>query len=370
MRSFRLSSSVKKLLPLASLILAAAVRAQPTPSFTVVCERGGRHAADADSVPAERELQLLRDAVSDTYPLLPPELQDVARRITFMVNHDKKNLTKRYMGWSAEDDPDYRYPDTQFFPGGTIKANFTEKFIKALDLGTRLGETDPRALAGVRVLWREIVSHELRHAWQYHTGPVRDLASAPEMVREGLADEALLAETKKKVAYEHAAFATGRSFQVGHREDLLSLADAIEAYASANADLFADGAPYHLAALDAANPVVGRYLREDSKDIDLGDRFNDSEKIIYEGQYAPAEIVLRLKKRNDVLEAAARTAGALNVDDAIPASRDDSFKAEWKGYMEAGKLSEAVKDSYPYLRGVEARYNQELERYDRLTGGR
>ena len=376
---------MKRLFPVLSLsaFLGAFAPAHgQTPVFKVVCDLGGRHGEDADRVPHARELSLLREAVEDAYPHLPTFLQEVAREITFFVSHEKVKLTKRYMGWSAEDDPDYRWPDTRFYPQeyvdptgvnrkGSIKANFTEKFIQTLELGGELGKASPAAARGTRSFAREIIAHELAHAWQYHTWPVRDLSRTKDPAPEGLADPAIIRENRTKTEYEHQAFAIGRRYGRGFEKDRLALADAIEARAKAEPALFAAKGPYHLLALDQPNPVVGRYLREETKNLNLGGDFTPTAKVIYEGQHVPAELVLRLKRYNDIaelfrsqLEGGGMTAAAL-LDVEGPSVAE--IKKDWDAYMNAGPISGAVKESFPYLKAVEARFNKELERSASLS---
>ena len=363
-----------------SLIVAMAGSAS---AFQIMCELDGQHGGDADRVAPDEEARLLRDAVADAYPVLPPYLQEVARHVPFMVLHKWTAVTKKFMGYSAEDDPSYAYPDTHYYgerysardaqgnateKTGTIKVNFTEKFIRTLELGRKLGAGNSRAAEGIRAFSRGVIAHELNHAFQYHTGPVRDLERFPEAIKNGLADPQVLSDTEKKVQYERDTYGVERGIEAGHQDDFLALADAVEAYARANPDLFKTGGPYHTLALDVPNPLVGRYLRENVRTIGMGSQFNDSEKIIYEGQYAPPSIVLRLKRINDVMEKEQKAATAL-LDGgvaSIKAPDVTELENQWAFYMTATPLAQSGKETYGYLKDVEKQYDAQLARYRSL----
>lgn len=364
---------------LLAALIAAPAGAQEAVRFKLACETAYDHGSDPDRVSPERERELLQVALSDTYPLLEAKLQETARRVTFMVLH-KGEDTKIYMGWSAEDDLDYQYPDTRFYGEtyvdangrkgqGTIKVNFTEKFVRTLDLGLKLGEKDPAVRRGIRGFWRQVIAHELTHAWQYHTAPVRDLYLAKDPAPGGLADLQLLDETKRKVAYERQAYGVGRRFGKGFEKDILALADAIEALSKSEPKLFEKGGPYRLLALDAANPVVKRYLRDETEYIAFGEEFTPKARVIYEGQYAPAEAVRWVHAINGYKEAMRAHELAKGLTGVQP--RD--FSAEmaelrrvWASYMEAGPISETLVESYPYLKLVKERYAVETGRYEAL----
>ncbi|MBI4371583.1 MAG: hypothetical protein HY552_04725 [Elusimicrobia bacterium] len=294
------------------------------------------------------------------------------------MNHNNKKLTKRYMGWGPEDDPEYEYPDTHFYPEkyvdakgvrrrGTIKANITEKFIQTMDLGTELGRNNALAAAGVRTFGRQFFAHEVTHERQYHAGPVQDLASVSGAVVNGLARRKVLEETKRKINYERQAFEVDRRYGLGHEKELLALADALEEYAKAHPEEFGEKGSRRLLALDAPNPVVGRYLREETQNINLGNRFPPTAVIIYEGQYIPAELVWKLKQLNDTNTAIRRGVQTMGV--SLPPlhlqAKVMGIRSDWNRYMKAGPISQALKDSFPYLKDVEKRFNAEMHRFNR-----
>src|SRR5260221_5267298 len=62
-------------------------------------------ASDQGPFKPSDELRLMQRAVEDAYPRLPSDLQDIARRIVFVVSHDPA-WTRLVFGWGPEDDPD------------------------------------------------------------------------------------------------------------------------------------------------------------------------------------------------------------------------------------------------------------------------
>ncbi|MBI4423818.1 MAG: hypothetical protein HY554_08830 [Elusimicrobia bacterium] len=315
---------------------------------------------------------------------MPEELRWTALQVVFVVNHDDPRLTKKYMGWSAEDDPDYRFPDTHFFPkecagteesgaparkAGTIKVNFTEKFLRTLDFADNIRTSNPAAFAGARSFWRGAVAHELKHALQYHVKPVRDLASVDGSVRDGLADEALLRETRSKIEYEREAYALDSGFL--EPEGMIRFAEAIESEEGTRPSRFEQGGDLRLLAADQPNSVPGRYMREEAEVQLKGEAFGDSWKRLYEGQYRPAELVWSLKRLNDALRQVDEAATALGFDrkEVLPEARArlESLRDDWKAFMERGKDSDSLKETYPYLTDVETRFHAELSRFDALS---
>ncbi|MBI3288455.1 MAG: hypothetical protein HYZ74_02925 [Elusimicrobia bacterium] len=354
-----------------STLLAASAHA--TPAFKIVCELNAAHDTDTDRLDPQREIKLMREAVEATYPNLSPELQSIAEKVPFVINHSQKVLTKTYGGWSAEDDPEYRYPDTHFFgetyvdadgatKQGTIKTNYTEKFIRALDLGARLGEKDPAVRRGMLAYAGFVIAHELEHARQYHHKPVRDFAQEPSSIKDGLADAVVLKETKLKIEYEHQAFAAHRRYVAGKEADLTALADALEAYAKAHPAETQAGGAYALLAAGVANPFVAR-LRDEIKYIPLGERFTETAHILYYGQAVPPELTLRAKRLADTVRTARSAAASLDADisstEAEWTKELEAMDKEWKSFMASGPMSEKLVQSFPYLKGVVERYERE-----------
>ncbi len=123
-----------------------------------------------NELPQEEELRLVRAALDDAYPRLPPDLQAIARKVVFLVSNGDPVWSVLVFGWGPEDDPEYRYPDTKFYPKGTIKVTLTKKTVTALALGEKLAPADPNVAEGVRVFGRYVIAHELTHARQCQCG--------------------------------------------------------------------------------------------------------------------------------------------------------------------------------------------------------
>lgn len=333
--------------------------------LTIVSDPAPSNPEDApDRLSAGQELSILRQILTDTYPHLSPALRSVARGTTFVIDHHHKPLTKFAFGWSAEDDPDYHYPDRNLYhpkrnPRGTIKVNFTERFLKALELGLKLGNEDPRAMAGLQGFYRSVVAHELTHSLQYQTAPVKDFSRFPDAIKDGLPNEAVLKDAQQKVEYERRAFATGKLYE--NKNDLLSLANTAAVFEQANPQLFEPNGAYRLLSQNGpAGTSFANRMKSEAKFMDAAGGFPDSVRIGYESEVVPPAVVLELKKLNDRL--AANPTEAEKKKEAAEAIR---LQKQWDEYM-AGPLREKATIQNPYLAPVAQRYDRELARFQKL----
>lgn len=346
--------------------------AEKMPSFTVICDLDGNHESDPDRLSHQREIELMTAAIARAYPLLPPELKEIAGKIAFVINHSNKEATKLYSGWSAEDDTGfYKYPDTKFHnpektgpdygADGTIRVNFTEKFILGLDLGDTVAQKDSNAGRGAIISYGAVVvKHELKHAHQWHTGPVRaNVNDHPEMFADGLMDRELLSDMIKKIRYERDALAAHR--ELIESGPLMDFAKAAQQYEKDRPEQFEVGAKYYLLGGKLPNSFTGRYLQMSAETVGDGDKFDEKGEVIYYGQVVPPGVVLDLKSLNDEIEASGKIDGA--------AANLSALKTEWSKYVDADPtLWKANQEAMPYLIEVEKRYNSELARFEKLTG--
>ncbi|MBI4031555.1 MAG: hypothetical protein HY370_07735 [Proteobacteria bacterium] len=370
-RFFRGTAAVA--LTLTAAFLPGFGAAEEMPEFTVICDLNGNHGNDPDRISHERERALLTEALVRAYPRLSPELQEVAGKTAFVINHSHAEITKVYSGWSAEDDAHfYKYPDTKFYnpkkygsdfgPDGTIRVNFTEKFILGLDLGDRLGADSPFIKRGaVDSYGAMLVGHEVEHAYQWHTGPVRsNVSQHPEMVEDGLVDKGLLKDLARKIEYEHEALAVHRQYV--EPDPLMAFAEAAKAFEQDHPEMFVAGGRYYLLSVNRPNSFTGRYLAETARTADQGGKFDSAGRVIYYGQIEPPRIVHDLKELNDDIEAG-QISSTADTDGKIM-----KLRMEWNSYsLEDPALWQKSKDALPYLQQVENRYNRELVRFEKLT---
>ena len=347
---------------------------QQKPVFRIFSQNTGLSHPDTLSLKEEKEL--LQEELKDSYFHLPIELQEIAGKTVYVINHERDAVTKYYMGWSAEDDLEYELGDRKFFDpsldvrdkcNGTIKVNFTQKFVKTIAIGKVLGEKDKKVLLGMKLLVHSIIAHELLHAYQYHTNPVRALSNpippfndCRSNCPEGLCDPNLLEETKKKIEYERDAIALQRSYV--NSEAFNAFADSLDRFEESNPELFKKGAIWWLASNKHETSISEYYLRQYIREKEEGREFSDLLKTTYEGQYMPPLLVYQIKQLNDSF---ARS-DTLNLNQA-----QDNLKGilrTWKCYCEPGTttIRQRIQRTFPYLVLVNDRFNLELDRCKRM----
>lgn len=337
------------------ITLTLSLLASAAAAFDVRCELGGAHGDDSDRQPHQTELRLLREAVADAYPGMPDEVKKVADAIVLMIPHSQKDWTKFVFGWGPEDDADYRYPDTKFYPEGTIKANFSERTLAALALGEELSKQGALVARGARSFSRYMVVHVLTHALQYHKAPVQDILAletrSSGLCRDGLLPKELLGQAEKRLAYEKAAFASHRAFI--DKEGMLAYADAIEARYKSHPREFGPGGRFRLLAADAPNPLVPK-LREEAPMAGQGGTLGPLASLMNDGQVVPHQIIGSLVRLN----------GA--------AGRPRRFELEelqalWERFMVGENLKLVKKVLACPPAELEARYSLELARARRKS---
>lgn len=149
--------------------------AQPSLSsykFHVVCDLQGKHGSDPDRLDYKREMFLASWWLKVTYPMWPSEIQGIARRSLFVVNHRQVAATKVFAGWSAEDDEDWAGDSRLWFEGGTIKVNISERTIQYFDFVYTYvypqRSDNPKAwLFGKELMFGGFGHHEVLHEAQY-----------------------------------------------------------------------------------------------------------------------------------------------------------------------------------------------------------
>jgi hypothetical protein len=206
-------------------------------------------------------------------------------------------MTKKYLGWSAEDDLDYKYPDTTFAPQGSIRIIVTEKLLKLIEYGFLKLKPESQEYKGFISFLNEVIVHELTHAYQYSTAPVQDLMRAPESCYEkdstgktGRCDDQLIQSTRKKITYEHEAMSAGREQLLGHETEIMALIAHLESSEKIHPNDFNETGKYFLLSSKNANPLVSHYLKNELKLAPLGTKFAPDAEIYYNAQYRIPEI--------------------------------------------------------------------------------
>jgi hypothetical protein len=337
----------------------AATAAQLVPEPTVVCELHGIHGGDPDRIANDAALTLA--SVRDTYPLLPPELRATIDQLTFVVEHDDtitvrgktSQPTKMFMGWSAEDDKDYRYPDRAFAPKGTIKVNLTEVFVQLAAFCASGLLHDGAETTGCKESVRKVVAHEVLHAYQYHTDPVRDLASTPGACPDGQCDPGPIAETRRKIDYERAAWVFGKTFQtVG---GMVAFSLGAHRVAREHSALFAEGGRYSL-----LGPMLVEEITPDIATEVLGAKdFTGGAKAFYEAQYRMPQLArdMHLLLTMIAIEEPER---------AVAEKRYAKLASAWYELVSDGAVTHDLLGMYPYLTAVAHRFEADSSEALRL----
>ncbi|MDO8664929.1 MAG: hypothetical protein Q7K44_05325 [Candidatus Liptonbacteria bacterium] len=111
--------------------------------------------------------------------------------------------------YGPEDDPDYKYPDKNLYPTGTIKVNICPY---SMDLFSIANKTDDPVTAFVfEKLSLELFVHEIKHVEQYRENPVVALSKEDDCGKKyaTICDPDKLEGTKTKMYYELAALRLG-----------------------------------------------------------------------------------------------------------------------------------------------------------------
>jgi hypothetical protein len=353
--------------------ISSSPRTDTLPEFTVLCDLNTRHGGDPDRMAPKEEIRLLTDAVKKVYPLLPPHLQDVACKISFVVGHQDTAGTKLFSGFSAEDDANYKYPDTRFYnpnkkgadygPNGTIAANFTEKTLQGLALFEELAKDHPELK--VNAFIKYLIVHELRHADDWHTKPVMtNVKNHPELFKDGLMDVTLLAHLKQKIQFELDAVEMHRQYI--DVEQLQLFGTLAAEYEKKNPDLFKKGAKYGLLNSTLPNSFIGRYLLGEVKAAHDGRSFGPVGDKIYYSQIRLPEIVLELKKINDHL--LSNISNPRAVKDMFNTRQTvEKMHADWNKIVEDSALWARLKGNWPYLIQVQERYTLERSKFEQMS---
>ncbi len=353
--------------------------------FHVKCQLG-THAQGTDRFDQAEEVHLLLRAVALAYPYLPEELQKIAPDVSYVVNHEAV-LTKQYIGFSAEDDPEYNYyygqkefekdtrntgkkfmGDTQFYPSGTIKINVTEKFIQSLKLSEVLMDQtdDPVILRGLQASIVALIAHELKHAHQYHTNPVRDMGRFPHLVADGLAPLDLLEETRIKIEYELDASDLDKTYL--DKESLLAYADAFEAYEKSHPSEFEPSGRFSLLSSKRPKPYREYYLIEAAKVVDEKHKFSKGARITYYSQTIPPQLVHDLIRLKEDIKKNLSVGNVSRPKKFSFFGKLGNITKQWNEFM-SGANREFLfsKDEYRvFLEGIEGRFNRERDEVKRL----
>jgi hypothetical protein len=367
--------SFRKILLLATCTMGAACATAPTANDAraeqttrplterVRCELGGAHGDDPDRI-AEDE-RLVVAAIEMTYPRLPAYLRALVDELTFEIDHDdvirangkESRPTKMFLGWSAEDDPDYRFPDRTLAPAGTIKVNFSEVFVQHVAFCESGLLKDEVALAGCRDSVADVIAHEVLHAYQYRTAPVRDLATTPNACPDGLCNPYAIRDTKKKIEYEREAWVFGTRFHTV--AGMVAYSVECHAIKKQHAALFQSGSRYGLMGagpdeLPPTSKLVEHYAKyRNSNDFDEGS------KAFYEGQYRFPDIALSLSLLRDDIEK-----GSIDRDETR--RQYQRISAIWfEATADQGAL-EHLLATYPYMTAVMHRIEVDSSRVRKL----
>jgi len=298
-----------------------------------------------DQLTLERETELLQAAILDTYSnALPTNLKEVVESgIQFHVNHTWLPVTKMYLGWAPEDDLEYKYPDVNYCnattPNGTIKVNFSQKFMKILDLGEKLSTESTAVKEGAQAYYWVTIAHELLHAYQWHTKPVASLSMFPESCKSGngFCSKEMILGTKEKIKYEEAAFAQSNTIMKPKLDQILKFADAVDKYETDHpTDFKKEAGQYRMLSKENGTFGLATRLRAGVEGSSKATTITGATKVIYFGEYRPCELIWELKDldKTPYDEAAIK-----------------KLVSEWNVYIHSNESATVIK-TFPYLKDV------------------
>jgi len=326
------------------------------PNFHVHCELNGQHGNDPDRLKHVLEIKLLKEAIDFTYEFLEPHLKKIAPLLSLEINHSAKIPTKNFLGWSAEDDGIYKYPNTEYYHSllnskGLIRTNYTEKLLQILHFGDKLGGN---AKQGALVIARSIIIHELTHAYQYNKAPTQDIAHAivhePSLLIDGLVDRQLLKQNKIKIEYEHDAFAAQRASLDPNAIEFFIV--ATQEFLSENNDFLMTGQGFNLLSKESLGINFENYLEGIISSISLGRKFSLNNEKLYNAQVVPPEIVLELVEINESLNGNSPSREIINTVNIL--------RKRWDIYLSDNTYF------FGYLESVANRYHRELNYFESL----
>lgn len=353
--------------------------------FNISCELDENHKSDGgdtDRVTPEREIEIMEIVLNDlrdelgrvqhqTVDNFGKKLEAIYDQLPWFIDHSSI-YRKTFMGFSAEDDSKYVFPNTDFFPKGKIRNLVTEEYIRLMDLGLKLGKENQTVNKGVLAFGKLLIVHEATHAWQYHTHPVRDIGRFSNVDKEGnilppkvddlgrefpamfdeygVPSKELLQESEKKIEYEHDAFYVHRSFASPYASDIQAFQKAFLEYRKAHPKEFEEGAPYYMLREGAPRPVETVYLGGALVNFKLGREFTPNHHLYYYGQIVPAQIVRKLVEIRD----GKRTAQASEFAD---------MRKEWDKFIN-GPVREPLLEDIPLLADMEVVYKKLMNELD------
>lgn len=349
--------------------------------FSIVCtDAEGKNMSNC----TDEYRNLLTSFVGKLYPHLPSHLKEIAKNVSFVWNKHSR-LTNKYMGWSAEDDTSfYKYPDTNLYhindsPKGTIRVNFTNKFLNVLELGRYLDKNEMWSTFDIdgqlaREGWRDfinaIIIHELTHAYQYTQKPVMSISEAISLdmpvIKDGIVEDKLLEETYLKIEYERDAMQAER--KAYEPDSLRAFAELIINMENNKPEFFdprngkfrlLTNKPENHKIMqgldnnsDFGNPFAEYYLIGSANGKNLGRNFSQAEEKVYVGQYQPCIIV---KTVSEILS---------ESEIKINSNKLLELQKQWEYYMEDDDSDITVE--YPYLLNVKKRYEKDIKKLEKL----
>lgn len=360
---------MKKVIISLLLAISGTLSASEIPNFSIESENDPSSEQFSSRLSLERERELLQNGMEKLYPLLPKHIQEVAKKTTIVVNHKWRPVTSTYHGFSAEDDPEYFFPNTDFYnkksnnKPGLIKANVTEKFMLLIDFGTRMfeAETEPEKKAlykeGTESIFNNLLAHELAHAYQYSVKPAQKIRGAdPKYFDNGLVDPLLVEAASLVVKYEVEA--TDFDLQYLKPDGLRALGEKLLDYEDKNPELFSEGAKYHyISKHRPKNPTARHYLIRNADNAEKqSSKFSASQDKTYNGQFVPLRLLQELVDINTSIKEENKAKIAYQ-------ERVKEIESEWTFYINDGADSVELQKVYEYLVPAKERFELELKQF-------
>ncbi len=295
----------------------------------------------------------------------PVNLSEQIFQQTFLINHSWRAITRRFMGFGPEDDPQFDYTQPGYYPNGSVKVNLTERAFDVI--GLYYGDVLPRygvdssVARGLRGFVGMVFFHEMLHGWQLHTLPVLDYKRLPleqlnSMLSSRQPDDKIIWGSNQIVNYEEDANVFSYHYTADVYQDFTEFVKAFEKM-SQEEDFFtkyprlADS--FYQYYLVNETKAAEQLLSEIAQGKTL-DTFNELNTYTYRGQNTPLATWADMVRINDsissgvscqTVEKEVRSKYAYFMNLAVP---------EWNGRSEDNAHDAIIMDT---IRSIEKAYS-------------
>jgi hypothetical protein len=290
----------------------------------------------------------------------PENLEEFAGSLYFVADHFLP-VPKWVLGWGPEDDPYVK--NGQVFhpyenPGG-VKINVSKFYLQVMSMFFDMIDEYPESAKGLKVFTARFFSHEAFHCHQYSQDLIPDivkyLEENPDCMKDGLMCEFGLSVLSRKIRrIELEPSICNQRLMNDNLEDMVIFGNCLEKFSNDNHEQFEKDGKYEFFA-----PMLDFYIKryKGISRVPVND-FTTSQKLLYEGQLRPFEIVRDLVRINIEIE---QNGGFISPAIVNTVSK---LKRDWNFYSRHSLTFDQLSGVMPQLQEAESRYDREMAKYD------